>query len=198
MQGTPPLDDVRAEQDRVAALIDDIAREVGADSSRSADPVEELPAGPALTTADLEKGILRLIADLAGPDQTQADFVSSAFAVALKPDSRGKVTGAQGRLNAGTYEIAVSTLYRGNPGRHISILVEHPDKNTCLLTFDALAEALTSAGYVGQALPRSLDPRVSFSKSLGAIELFVSLDTDRHDAPRCVWQVSFDVEPVDD
>lgn len=198
MQGTPAPDDARAEQDRVAAAIDEIAREVGGASKMGdASQPPPLPAGPALTAQALENGILRLIAALAGPEQTQPKVVGETLGLNLMPDGSGKLMGAQGHLDAGSYQIEVSPLYRGSPGKHVAISVAPSDGPNCPLAFGALAKALSASGYVGTPLPRSVDPSVSFSKSLGSLNAFVRLDTDLHDAPRCVWQVSFDLERTD-
>lgn len=199
MQGTPSPQDVRAEQDRVAAMVDDIAKDAaaGIEGAASASNPPVLPAGLAITSEALTAGIVRLVHALAGPAQTEADFVGQTLGVTLAPDGTGKGQGAHGSLEGGRYEVAVWPLYRNNPGRHVSIQVEPARASQCALAFDALSQALTAAGYVAKPLPRSLGPSVGFSKDVGAIKAFVRLDADRHDAPRCVWQVSIDLEQAD-
>ena len=200
MHGTQAPDDVRAEQNRVAAMNDDIVRELSGEATRSADASasRQLPVGPALTAAGLESGIVRLIADLIGPEQTQPDFVGEMLAVKLSPDATGEREGVQGGLEAGTYEIYVLELYPENPGKHVSIRVRPSDASRCVLAYEILSKALTESGYAGKPMPRSLDPSVSFSRSRGAIKTFVRLDTDRHDSPRCVRHVSFNLGQADD
>lgn len=200
MQGTQAPSDVRAEQNRVAAMHDDIVRELAREATHPVDASvsPQLPAGPAMTATRLESGLVSLIASLAGPEQTQPDFVGPTFAVELSPDATGEREGVQGRLEAGTYEIYVSELYPENPGKHVSIRVRPSDSTQCVLAYEILNKALAEAGYADKPMPRSLDSAVSFSKSLGAMKSFVRLDTDRHDSPRCVRHVSFNLGQADD
>lgn len=199
MQGKQPPQDARAEQDRVAGVVDDIARQVSTDApgpSAASEPAP-LPTGPVLSSEALEAGVVRLIEALTGPEQTQPEVVGPLLGVALAPDSAGTVTGAQGALGAGAYVIAVWPLHKDNPGLHVSIRVEPAEASQCALSFAALSGALTGAGYVGKPMPRALDPSVSFSKTLGANKAFIRLDTDAHDGPRCVGQLSVNLERTD-
>lgn len=198
MQGTQAHNDVRTEQNRVAAMHDDLVRELGGEAVHPVDASAslQLPSGPAMTAAGLESGIVSLIASVAGPDQTQPDFVGGVFGVELLPDATGERVGVQGRLEEGAYEIYVSELYPSSPGKHVSIRVRPLDSTRCLFAYEVLNKALTDAGYSGKPMPRSLDPGARFSRGMGAIKSFVRLDTDRHDSPRCVRHVSLNLEQV--
>lgn len=196
IQMNGPMADVRAEQDRVAALVDEIAQQTSAHSepTHGSEPAP-LPSGPALSAQALEAGIVRLINALVGEEQTTPQAVSTLLDVALAPDGRGRITGATGALGEGTYEIAVWPASAGNPGHQVSIRV-HPKTTNCALTVSRLTEVLDAAGYTGKPLPRPLGPSLSFSKVVGANKLFVFLDTDAHAAPRCVHHVSVELERV--
>lgn len=196
MQGAPSTqDDIRAEQDRVAALADKAAVDAGGQVGQAATaaPAMTLTHGPALTPDVLTSGILRLARDLKGAEQTSPAFVEQVFGAALGPDDTGKRSGARGVFGAGTYVIEVETLYPGTPGQHVSVLLDAAKSKPCGLDYVRIVEQLEDAGYRGKRAPRGMDPSMNFSKDLGTMRGFVQLDIDGYDAP-CIWQVSFDLE----
>lgn len=195
MQGTAPPQDVRAEQDRVAAAVDEAAKAASIDRQAQA-PITEQPAppqAPDLTPATLETGIARLAGDLREVKQTEPMFVGRTLGIALASYDDGKRAGARGALGSGTYTVEIETLYPTAPGQHISIRIDQSESQSCALNFNRLVQHLEAAGYKGKRAPQGLDPSMSFSRDLGSLKGFVQLDLDRYTSP-CIWQVSFDLE----
>lgn len=203
MQGRPPT---QAEADAAAdaaAAASDAAAEAAARANPtppSQEPdVVELQPGPALTADDLEARLVRLARSIKQPGDTEPAQVARTLDLPLKPSNHSDITGLQGAMGTGRYQVEVMTLYPGSPGKHVSVRVEPREGADCPLRFTRLRDALASATqYKLSEGPRFLEPYYTFSGVLTPdLKVFVELEVDNHDTPTCVGHVTFNLEEAD-
>jgi hypothetical protein len=192
--------ELRAEQDKAAAIVDAAADEAGS----ALPPVEAiasggysaLPAGPEQSPEALLKSIVRAASALNSYGDTDPANVARLTGLELGLDAKGQRHGAQGALGKGRYEVAVWKPYPRDPSYLIELRVKPPE--VCELSFAAMKAVMVAAGFRVSKSARGHDPLVSFDRAAhGGLGVYVIASTDSHDAPNCVSVVTLKMEPRD-
>mgnify|MGYP003583016036 CR=1 FL=1 len=196
---TRAVDAVRASQDHAAAMADAAVQETSkTNPSEMVTPggYPPLLQGQPVQAEALVDAILRMARTFESPGDMLPENVANVTALSISKDAQGKRTGVQGAVGSGTYEFAVWKPYERHPGHTIELTVQ-PDAS-CSLSFKSLHDPLVAAGFaVTRSAPR-FKPLVYFERVIpGGLGFYVVLGTDAHNDPRCVTQVTLDMEPRD-
>ncbi len=196
---TPTAEAARASRDNAAAMADAAAQEASkANPSAMVTPggYPPLPQGQPVQAETLVDAIVRMADTFESPEDMLPENVAKVTALGMSKDDKGKRTGVKGTVGSGTYEFAVWKPYERHPGHTIELTVQ-PDAS-CSLSFKSLHDPLVAAGFtVTKSAPR-FKPLVFFERVIpGGLGLYVVLGTDAHNDPRCVTQITMDMEPRD-
>lgn len=196
---TPAVDAVRASQDNAAAMADAAAQEASrTNPSATVIPggYPPLPQGQPVQAEALVDAIVRMARTFESPEDMLPENVAKVTALGISKDDQGKRTGVRGTVGSDTYEFAVWKPYERHPGHTIELTVQ--SDASCSLSFKSLHDPLVAAGFtVTRSAPR-FKPLVFFERAIpGGLGFYVVLGTDAHNDPRCVTQVTMDMEPRD-
>lgn len=146
--------------------------------------------------AAMADAIVRMAKTFESPEDMLPENVAKFTALGISKDVQGKRTGVQGTVGSGTYEFAVWKPYERHPGHTIELKVQ-PDAS-CSLSFKSLHDPLVSAGFTVTKSAPGFKPLVFFERVIpGGLGFYVVLGTDARNDPRCVTQVTMDMEPRD-